>query len=388
MKRLILSITLLLVAGIFALPLPALPAASAKKPDVASPRASADSDWQKRWDTIVVNAKKEGQLNLYVSGNWGTALRTAMAKIFKDQYDINLNITPFGGSDLVTKYKAEQSAGLFIADVFGAGINTFLLNMKPDNLLGSFNSMLILPEAVNPKAWEGGQLFTFGKDHDIISLLRVINRSVIYNTALAKPDEFDSYKDLLKPQFKGKLTLPDPGGSGPGGYFANHLVDIFGFEEGMGLLKDLILKQETVIQRDARLHVETVARGKYSVGLGPGTQFVADFLALGAPIAIKIPREGDGGGASFGGLAMPLKPPHPNAATLFVNWMLTKEGQTLFAKHTGNPSRRLDVSTEGINPIFLPLPGEKVMWDSAEFYLRRDKVAKAAKEIVIQTEKK
>ena len=374
--------------GLFSMPEQAVAASSGAKKSATPAPASAVPDWQKKWNTVVANAKKEGQLNVYVTGMLGAELRTAMAKTFKDQYGIDVNITPFGGSNLVVKVQEEQRAGMNIADVFCAGTTTFLLSMKPANLLGPIEAMLILPEVTNPKAWEGGQLFTFDKkDHAMINMLRVINRSVVYNTDLVKPDEFDSYRDFLKPQFKGKLTMPDPTQSGPGGWFANHLCDIFGFEEGMRLLKDLILKQEMVIQRDGRLHMETVARGKYAVGLGGGTQYIADFLALGAPIAIKVPKEGDGGGTSFGGMAIPVKSPHPNATALFVNWLLTREGQSLFAKYTGNPSRRLDACMEGVNPVFMPLPGEKVAWDTAEFTLQNARVSKAAKEILAQTQK-
>ncbi len=388
MKRLLLAVmALMLASSLFAgSALAAAAPAGTKKPAVPTPETAPD--WQKKWNAVLANAKKEGQLNVYATAMMGAELRTAMAKTFKDQYGIDLNITPFSGSNLVVKVQEEQRAGLNIADVFCAGTTTFLLSMKPANLLGPIESLLILPEVTNPKAWEGGQLFTFDKkDHAMINMLRVINRSVVYNTDLVKPDEFDSYRDFLKPQFKGKLTMPDPTQSGPGGWFANHLCDIFGFEEGMRLLKDLILKQEMVIQRDGRLHMETVARGKYAVGLGGGTQYIADFLALGAPIAIKVPKEGDGGGTSFGGMAVPVKSPHPNATALFVNWLLTREGQSLFAKYTGNPSRRLDASMEGVNPVFMPLPGEKVAWDTAEFTLQNARVSKAAKEILAQTQK-
>ncbi len=388
MKRLLLAVmALMLASSLFAgSALAAAAPAGTKKPAVPTPETAPD--WQKKWNAVLANAKKEGQLNVYATAMMGAELRTAMAKTFKDQYGIDLNITPFSGSNLVVKVQEEQRAGLNIADVFCAGTTTFLLSMKPANLLGPIESLLILPEVTNPKAWEGGQLFTFDKkDHAMINMLRVINRSVVYNTDLVKPDEFDSYRDFLKPQFKGKLTMPDPTQSGPGGWFANHLCDIFGFEEGMRLLKDLILKQEMVIQRDGRLHMETVARGKYAVGLGGGTQYIADFLALGAPIAIKVPKEGDGGGTSFGGMAIPVKSPHPNATALFVNWLLTREGQSLFAKYTGNPSRRLDASMEGVNPVFMPLPGEKVAWDTAEFTLQNARVSKAAKEILAQTQK-
>jgi ABC-type glycerol-3-phosphate transport system substrate-binding protein len=39
-------------------------------------------------------------------------------------------------------------------------------------------------------------------------------------------------------------------------------------------------------------------------------------------------------------------PPHPNAAKVFINWLLSKEGQELYGKAMTQGSRRLDVNTE------------------------------------------
>ena len=57
---------------------------------------------------------------------------------------------------------------------------------------------------------------------------------------------------------------------------------------------------------------------------------------------------------------------HPNATKLFINWLLTKEGQTVLAQSYGNPSMRLDVPTEGINQVFLKQPGEKLIMETEE----------------------
>ncbi len=354
----------------------------------AGASGASGQNWQQKWDTTLEAAKKEGTVVIYVTSFLGADLRTTLTKAFKDKYGIDSQWVPLAGPEMTQKVKTEERAGLFLADVYATGATTLLVTMKPDNLLGNIDPYLILPEATDPKAWEGGELLNFDKkDHTMITMLRVINRSVVYNKDMVKEADIESYKDFLKPQFKGKLTITDPTQTGPGGWFAAHLTDVYGFDEGMKVLRGMLVDQGAVIQRDARMHIETVARAKYAVALGGGTQYIADFLALGAPIAIKVPKEGDGGGPSLGALAVPPKPQHPNAATVFVNWLLTKEGQSIFAKGSGNPSRRLDASTEGIDPIFLPMPGEKVAWDTVEFTLAQGKVMEAAKAIVAETAK-
>ncbi len=365
----------------------ALGACTGAGPGARAPsKDSGGAVWQQKWDSTLAEAKKEGTVIVYVVSFLGADARAALAKGFKDKYGIDSQWTPLIGPEMTQRVRSEQRAGLNLADVFVTGATTLLVSMKPNDLLGPIEPMLILPEVSDAKAWDGGELFNFDtKDRSMITILRVINRSIVYNKDMVKADEITSYKDLLKPQYKGKLTITDPTQSGPGGWFAARLAHIYGFDEGMRILKELLVIQEAAIQRDARIHIETVARGKYAVALGGGTQFIADFLALGAPIAIQVPKEGEGGGPSLGALAVPPKPAHPNAAAVFVNWLLTKEGQSIFAKGTGNPSRRLDVSTEGIHPVFLPLPGEKIAWDTAEFTLGQAKSMEAAKSIVSQT---
>ncbi len=82
-------------------------------------------------------------------------------------------------------------------------------------------------------------------------------------------------------------------------------------------------------------------------------------------------------------MALAIDPPHPNATTIFVNWLLSKEGQTLFSvKGEASPSFRIDVPTEGIPQILLLQPGEKYWIDSEELNLFRAKMMEVTKAIM------
>ncbi len=359
------------------------PAPSSSGAAVPKTVAAPEESRQSQWDQVLVQGKREGVVNLYISAIWGSGLRSSLTKAFSDKYGIGLEFSPLSGTEFVAKVKAEQNAGLYLADIFGAGSSTFVTTMIPNNLLGPIEPMLLLPEVKDPKVWDGGDMFYFNKDdHRWIELLRVMARTIMYNTGQVKPEEIDSYRDLLKPQFKGKITMLDPADGGAGTTMVNHLVTVYGWDEGLAFFKELMVKQDPAIFRDARLQVETVARGKYSIVLGGSGQYKAEFLALGAPLAIKVPKEGDYGTTSFGAVSVPTKLPHPNAATVFLNWLLTRDGQSLFAKGAGGPSRRLDASTEGVDPVFIPLPGEKMNWQTPEFSLRGGKVTDAVKGIM------
>ncbi len=184
------------------------------------------------------------------------------------------------------------------------------------------------------------------------------------------------------------MTLNDPSVTGAGNAAIAHIgYNLWGEAETVDFLKRLITDQEIVIQRDNRLHMESVARGKYAIGLAPWTQMVGEFLSLGAPIKLADVKEDNRITVSGGALAVPTQFAHPNAARVFVNWLLTKEGQTIFAKTFGSPSTRVDVPTDGIDPLFVPRPGQKYYTESEEWTAAQGKWLEIAKKIMDETAK-
>ncbi len=62
-------------------------------------------------------------------------------------------------------------------------------------------------------------------------------------------------------------------------------------------------------------------------------------------------------------------------ATVFLTWVLTGAGQTVFARAFGNPSIRVDVPREGFPALFFARPGAKVFYyteDSERFVKCQD----------------
>ena len=344
--------------------------------------ASAKAESAQKWDTTLAEARKEGAVSLYTL--WRPDTRVTLTKAFKQKYGLNLEITPFSrGSDLLAKVKAEQAAGLFLADIFGAGGPTLVSTMKPAGVLGPVEPLLILPEVKDPKVWSGGKLPFMDKDKLAIALIASKQPYIAYNTELIKKGEITTYKDLLKPQYKGKITLNDPSVTGVGNAFLSHLaLHIWNLEEAKQFLTQLIREQGVVIQRDNRMHVETVARGKFAIALAPNPDNLASFLDLKAPVGVVQVKEGAFVTPAAGAFALPAKLAHPNATSVFVNWLLTREGQEVFARSFGSPSMRADASTEGINPSFVVHPGEKIFPDDEESIIFRGKMLAIAKEII------
>jgi iron(III) transport system substrate-binding protein len=159
---------------------------------------------------------------------------------------------------------------------------------------------------------------------------------------MLKPDEIRSLDDLLKPQWKGKVGFLDPRTPGSGQSIWSFLWDI----KGESYLKKLV-QQDLFISRDQRQLGDALAKGKLAVALGVSFYTLEGFLTANLPIK-ELPKMKEGLPSSNGSgvIGVVKNPPHPNAARVFVTWLLSKEGQELYVKVMHQSTRRLDVDTK------------------------------------------
>lgn len=134
-------------------------------------------------------------------------------------------------------------------------------------------------------------------------------------------------------------------------------ASFFYYRLGPDYLKALA-QNEVVLSRDDRQMLEWVGRGKFLGALGPSDVMATELARGGLPVKLQgALKEGTYLTANFGAVIYMDKAPHPNTARVYLNWLLSKEGQTVFSKASGHVSRRLDVSREGIDPELLPKEG-------------------------------
>jgi len=89
-----------------------------------------------------------------------------------------------------------------------------------------------------------------------------------------------------------------------------------------------------------------------SLTLGITEYTFKPFIKAGLPVKpLPTPREGTYTTGGSGHLTIVKDPPRPNATKVFVNWLLSKEGQEIFSKSLGQGSRRLDVDTKWLGEV-------------------------------------
>lgn len=342
---------------------------------VAGTPASVKQSWQDDWEKTLSAARREGKIVMYLAVS--PELRYVYSKAMAEKYGLEMEFVQGAGPELVRKVLNERQMGLYYGDLYFAGAATAIASLIPEGALDPVKPLLSLPEVLDTRYWYASRLPYLDSGERLIGLRGDPRRPFAINTSLVKREEIVSYKDILAPKFKGRIIMGDP--TVPGGAQST-ATGVAEYILGWDYIRELA-KQEPVIIGDNRQVAEWVARGKYPVAFGAWSSLLAPFQKAGAPLVEIIPKEGSFLEAGSAVASVVNKRPHPNAAKVFVNWLLTKEAQTAFAETVGYQSLREDVSIAHLDPGLAREPGKKYFIAGEDFEIMRQKVVPTIKEI-------
>ena len=325
---------------------------------VPNAHSQSKSDWQQRWDKALSAAKKEGRVVVW--GPPGELIRKAMIEGFSNAFpDIPIEFAGGRGGEQATRIKAERDGGVYSVDVLISGTTTAMMQMKPMKALDPIEPVLILPEVTDLKYWRDHMLefSDAGTRYNLVFVNQVKN-PLVYNLQL-KTEEVDGLYKLLDPKWKGKFVINDPLPSGAGNVTFRWIWRVLGPEKATDYYRK-IHANAGVVDRDQRRQIEWVAQGKYVFLVAPSDGVMRQLLKRGLKFGV-LGEFNDHGAyitASFGSAMLINKRPHPNAATVFINWLLSKDGQTAYSTAMTASSRRVDVSTDHLPSDVIPKPGK------------------------------
>ena len=293
------------------------------------------------WEKTLAAAKKEGIVVVGIPAS--SELRTAIGEKFKNKFGISIELLAARGPENVTRIVTEFNAGVRYYDILVAGGAT-PLSMVAAGAADDFTAYMILPEVKDAKNWWGGHIWednVSSKKH-IYAFLCYTSETWWYNASQAEPGEIRSYDDLLNPKWKGRIGLLDPRNPGSGQNTWSFIWKTKGEE-----FLTRLTQQDLLINQNLRQLADGLAKGKLAFTLGLSHYTYEPFIKAGLPVK-PVPRIKEGAHANNGSgvITVVKNPPHPNAAKIFVNWLLSKEGQELYGKAMTQGTRRLDVSTE------------------------------------------
>ena len=273
--------------------------------------ASAQSEFGSK--DLVEAAEKEGALTYYTA-NFAEVEQEVIKEFNKRFPKIKVAMVRAPGGQLITRIKTEAAAGKLAADVINhsdRGLMLELADMFQDYTPP--NAADYRPDAlVSPKFWPGVTL----------------GWAIAYNTQLVKTAP-KSWKDLLNPEYKGKQI--------------GHVIGPSGGTTWTRIMFERQVLGEDYWKQQAALGIALYPSGApLSDALVRGEVSIAPLLyniiytkivegapaeAIFAPEGVPIIPYADG---------IPKTSKNPNAAKLFMNWRLSKEGQAFQIAKLGN----------------------------------------------------
>jgi iron(III) transport system substrate-binding protein len=323
--------------------------------------AESKPAWQIEWEKTIAAAKKEGQVAIYISG-----YEEVLPEFQKEYPEIKVVAVTGRGSQIGQRVIAERRGEKFLADVVNAGGVTTYQQLHVAKVFDPIKPALLLPEVTDTSKWyEGKHHYTDPEAQYIFSYVgSATYGSVSYNTKLVDPKEFKSYWDLLNFKWKGKIISRDIRVPGPGSGNARlfyHLPDV-----GPSFIRKLYGEMDVTLFRDYRQGSDWLAVGKAAICFFCEVDVSKQ---QGLPVDMFGPgvfKEGGGLVQQFGTLGLVNRAPHPNAAKVFINWLLSRKGQIALQKkmmNTENPadSLRIDIPKDDVPIQYRRIEGIKYL---------------------------
>jgi iron(III) transport system substrate-binding protein len=291
--------------------------AHAQKPAEDSPhRALYMYQGAERAAKLAAEARKEGQVAMYTSLNLKDSV--PLTEVFEKRTGVKVSLWRASSEKVLQRAVTEARAGRFTPDILETN-GPEMEALYRERLMEEFYSPHFrdLPAAAFPRhrhyVADRFNFFTIG-----------------YNTDLVKPAEVpNSYEDLVHPRWAGRVGIE---GSDVDWFGA--MVKYMGEEKGMAFFRKLA-ESRPQIRTGHTLMAELVASGEIPLAATIYNHNVERLAVKGAPVKWKAINPTFGRPNAIG---VAKKAPHPYAAMLFVDFMLSKEGQTILKERNRVPS--------------------------------------------------
>lgn len=298
----------------------------------ATPTSAQDEAWAK----VVQEAKKEGHLTLYPSAYFTGDKGQIVAKAFHDRYGFKPEFLIITGPQTVEKVRVEARMNQRIGDIVASGEST-TSTLSQAGLTA--NVWQELPELRDKSVFKSDPIFN--PNGDLISFSLKVNGPTINTNLVKLQDEPRSYFDLLEPKWKGKVILEDPRTGGGAGFTWFSALLYYKVLDADYYRR--FAKQEPIMWGSGFAEMfSMVARGEAWLSPHAADTTVGYMIVEGAPLKILGMKEGNI--ATSDVMTMVKGATHPNAAKLFMNWILSREGQQVYARAGSLEPMRKDVT--------------------------------------------
>jgi iron(III) transport system substrate-binding protein len=265
-----------------------------------------------RKTTLEDGARKEGQVIWYTSMSLTDFPKIAGA--FEKTFPfVKVNTNRLSQSSVMPKIDTEARAGRFAVDVVGsAPMEMWELKQR------GHSAAYLSPEL---KAFPTGSFDPQG----YWASTEVTPLVLAFNTKLVAPEEAPrSYQDLLLPKWRGKMNF----GSDEYAWYSV-MLDGMGKAKGLEFMRALARQQLHIPGGSSIMRLQLMLAGESALVIAARGRRATEYKEKGAPVDYRLL---DPYPAEPNGFALMRRSAHPHASILFIDWMLSEEGQTILAQ--------------------------------------------------------
>ena len=339
----------------------------------SAPQAGAN--FEQEWSKLIAAAQQEGTLAVASGGAPSRQYRPVM-DAFTKKFGVKVEVSTGNATDTVNRVLAERKAGRYTVDVALISSREHNQRLVPSESLVPFAPLLIHPEVLDKSAWYLGRHWYSDKLSKFAFIYHATKEDQYetwYNTDKIKEAEIATIKkqtDYFDSRWKGKIAgqgMGDPSG-------LRQMIDsYFEPDRGQDWIKTYLVTAGVTFSDDRRILETWLVGGRFPLyAVSTGSEELNLLAKKGLPIKqLLLPKQmglirAGGSGCCISAFA---NPQHPNAAKLFINWFLSKEGQTL--THTLIPaidrsSLRIDIPIGEVVPEQRRVPGKEYAFPDAD----------------------
>lgn len=285
--------------------------------------APAQADWKSDWDKAVAGSKGQN-LNLIVQPNEG--YEAALA-VFKKKYPgIRVQVTLINPSEVATRLLTEQKNGLYAWDAWLATASNMNSQLLPAGGLEKITDFLLLPEITDLSNWQNPKfLYTSDRGPYVFIHTHYLQNLGIYNTKMV-PGGVLTLENLFDPSLKNKISIRAPSRPHSGTMMLAGVAKA----KDMDYLRTLLSTMQPRFNENDRQNTMSVLKNEVAVAIGVTENVMTECQKEGGCENFKpFPSPGY---MHSRGVSVLKNPPNKAAATVFVNWLLSKEGQETYVK--------------------------------------------------------
>ena len=264
-----------------------------------------------RHQRLVEGAKKEGSLLFYTTTPVEYA--TLLIEPFEKKYGVKVNVWRARSELILQRVVNEARAGKVVADVI-ASIAPPMEALYRENLLQEVASPRhkeLIPSAVPAhRAWASTLQYVF---------VQAYNTTKVSKSELPK-----TYQDLLAPKWKSRLAI-----EGSDHEWVSSVIKDMGEANGTKFFNDLATGNGMSVRAGHPLLTNLVASGEVPLALTVYQYSVEQAKKKGSPIEWFVIEPAV---TIADAMAVSKKAPHPHAALLFYDYLLSEEAQKIIGK--------------------------------------------------------